>query len=69
VQLESPEVTINFDTDQPKAAKARATTFAQLAKDGSLVAPAHFSFPGVGHLRKAGKGWVWVPLNYSSQVR
>jgi glyoxylase-like metal-dependent hydrolase (beta-lactamase superfamily II) len=69
VQLESPEVTINFDTDQAKAAKARATTFAQLAKDGSLVAPSHFSFPGLGHLRKAGKGWVWVPVNYSSQVR
>lgn len=69
VQLDSPEVTINFDSDQPKAAKARAATFAQLAKDGSLVAVSHFSFPGVGHLRKSGKGWVWLPLNYSSQVR
>lgn len=69
VQLASPEVTINFDSDQPKAAAARARTFAQLAKDGSLVAVSHFSFPGLGHLRKVGKGWVWVPLNYSSQVR
>ncbi|MGC4060448.1 MAG: MBL fold metallo-hydrolase [Aquabacterium sp.] len=69
VQLEAPEVTINFDSDQAKAAKARAATFAQLAKDGSLVAVSHFSFPGVGHLRKDGKGWVWVPVNYSSQVR
>lgn len=69
VQLASPEVTINFDSDQPKAAAARARTFAQLAKDGSLVAVSHFSFPGLGHLRKSGKGWVWVPVDYSSQVR
>lgn len=69
VQLPSPEVTINFDSDQPKAASARARTFAKLAKEGSLVAVSHFSFPGLGHLRQAGKGWVWVPVDYSSQVR
>lgn len=69
VQLDSPEVTIQFDTDQPKAAKARASTFAQLDKDGSLVAASHLSFPGLGHLRKAGKGWVWLPVDYRSQVR
>ena len=69
VQLASPEITINFDSDQPKAAKARARTFAQLAKEGSLVAVSHFSFPGLGHLRQAGKSWVWVPVDYSSQVR
>lgn len=69
VQLASPEITINFDSDQPKAAAARARAFAQLAKDGSLVAVSHFSFPGLGHLRQAGKGWVWVPMDYSGQVR
>ncbi|MGH6647624.1 MBL fold metallo-hydrolase [Aquabacterium sp.] len=69
VQLPSPEVTINFDSDQPKAASARARTFAKLAKEGSLVAVSHFSFPGLGHLRQDGKGWVWVPVDYSSQVR
>ncbi|RZL01765.1 MAG: MBL fold metallo-hydrolase [Rubrivivax sp.] len=69
VQLASPDITINFDADQPKAAAARARTFAKLAKDGSLVAVSHFSFPGLGHLRQAGKGWVWVPVDYSSQVR
>lgn len=69
VQLASPDVTINFDSDQPQAAKARAATFAQLAKDGSLVAASHLSFPGVGHLRKSGKGWVWLPVSYGGQVR
>lgn len=69
VQLGAPEVTIAFDTDEPKAAQARARVFADLARDGSLVAVAHFNFPGVGRLREAGKGWRWVPLDYSGQVR
>ena len=69
VQLASPEVTVAFDTDEPQAAATRARVFAELAKEGSLVAVAHFNFPGLGHLRKAGKGWSWVPLDYSSQVR
>jgi len=69
VQLASPEVTIAFDTDEPQAAASRARTFADVARDGSLVAVSHFSFPGLGRLRQADKGWVWVPVNYSSQVR
>lgn len=69
VQLASPEVTIAFDTDEAQAANTRSRMFAELARDGSLVAVTHFSFPGVGHLRQSGKGWTWVPLDYSSQVR
>ncbi|RUP28780.1 MAG: MBL fold metallo-hydrolase [Curvibacter sp.] len=69
VQLESPEITIGFDSDETHARAARASVFKALAKDGSLVAVAHFPFPGVGRLRTAGKGFVWEPLNYSSQVK
>lgn len=69
VQLESPEVTIGFDSDEAHARTARASVFKALAKDGSLVAVAHFPFPGVGRLRAAGKGFAWEPLNYSSQVK
>ena len=69
VQLAAPEITLAFDTDEPQAAQARARVFAELAKDGSLVAVSHFNFPGVGRLQKAGKGWNWLPLDYASQVR
>jgi glyoxylase-like metal-dependent hydrolase (beta-lactamase superfamily II) len=69
VQLASPGITIAFDTNEPAAAKTRARVFNELAGNGSLVAVSHFSFPGVGHLRKAGKGFQWVPVDYSSQVR
>lgn len=68
VQLASPQITLAFDTDEPQAAATRERVFAELAKEGSLVAISHFSFPGVGHLRRVGKGWAWLPVDYSSQV-
>ncbi|WP_457424329.1 MBL fold metallo-hydrolase [Roseateles sp. P5_E7] len=68
VQLASPEVTIAFDSDEPQAARSRARVFAELARDGSLVAVSHFNFPGIGRLRQEGKGWQWLPLDYRSQV-
>jgi glyoxylase-like metal-dependent hydrolase (beta-lactamase superfamily II) len=68
VQFENPSVTIQFDTDSKAAAASRNTAYAEAAKSGSLVGLAHVAFPGLGHLRVAadGKGYVWVPLNYSS---
>jgi hypothetical protein len=29
------------------------------------VAGAHRSFPGIGRLRAAGKGYTWLPVNRS----
>ena len=66
VQLPDPAVTIEFDSDQKAAAAQRALAFADAAREGYLVAPAHIAFPGIGHLRRdAGRtGYVWVPLAY-----
>ncbi len=69
VQLASPQVTIGFDSDEPKARAQRLKLFKQLAQDGSLVAAAHFPFPAVGRLRAVGQGYAWDLLNYSSQVK
>lgn len=65
VQLPSPEVTIAFDLDPKVAASARASAFAQVARDGTLVAASHIQFPGLGRLRSAGKGYHWIPLNHT----
>jgi glyoxylase-like metal-dependent hydrolase (beta-lactamase superfamily II) len=65
VQFEDPAVTIGFDGDQKAAAAARKKMFDAVAKDGSLVAGAHLSFPGLGHLRAEGKGYRWMPVNYT----
>ena len=68
VQFGKPAVTIDFDTSRPAAAKARQQAFADAAKKGYMVGITHVAFPGVGRLRATahGKGYEWVPLNYSS---
>ena len=65
VQFPEPAVTIAFDTDSKRAAAQRKKAYAEAAKQGYLVGSAHLSFPGLGHLRTEGKGYEWVPLNYS----
>ena len=69
VQLDDPGVTISFDSDPKSAAAQRAKVFAQAAKDGSLIAASHLQFPGLGHLRANGKGWIYVPINYAPALK
>jgi glyoxylase-like metal-dependent hydrolase (beta-lactamase superfamily II) len=66
VQFEEPAVTIQFDSDPVAAAAQRKKAFAEGAERGDLFAIAHVSFPGLGRLRRAGDGYTFVPVNYSS---
>jgi glyoxylase-like metal-dependent hydrolase (beta-lactamase superfamily II) len=65
VQFGHPEVTITFDSNPQDAAAARRHTFAAVAKQGDYIGAAHLPFPGIGHLRQAGKGFRWIPVNYA----
>ena len=64
VQFPNPAVTIMFDSDSKAAAAQRKKAFAEAAKNGYWVAPAHVSFPGIGHLRADGSGYRWIPIPY-----
>jgi glyoxylase-like metal-dependent hydrolase (beta-lactamase superfamily II) len=68
IQFAEPNVTIQFDTDSKTAALARKKAYADADRNGQLIGLAHVAFPGLGHLRAnpGGKGYTWVPLNYSS---
>jgi len=66
VQFPEPGVTIKFDTDSKKAAVERKKAFAEAAKQGYFVGVAHIPFPGIGQLKAEGKGYRWVPVNYSN---
>jgi glyoxylase-like metal-dependent hydrolase (beta-lactamase superfamily II) len=68
VQFADPGVTIAFDSDAKAAAVSRATLFGRAERDGAMVGAAHLQFPGLGHLRAAGKSWQWVPVNYSTEL-
>ena len=65
VQFDNPSVTIKFDTDSKAAAVQRKKAYAEAAKQGYLVGSAHISFPGIGRLRAEGKGYEWIPVNYT----
>ena len=64
LQFAKPGVTITFDAD-PKAARAtRQRLYDQAVKERLLIASTHISFPGLGHIRKEGAGYAWVPVEY-----
>ncbi len=68
LQFADPGVAIQFDTDQKAAVAERKKADADAAKNGYLVGITHVSFPGVGHVRTGpgGKGYEWLPINYTS---
>jgi glyoxylase-like metal-dependent hydrolase (beta-lactamase superfamily II) len=65
VQMENPGVTINFDSDQKASAVARKKAFDAAAQGGYLIGGAHLQFPGMGYLRSEGKGYRFIPVNYT----
>jgi glyoxylase-like metal-dependent hydrolase (beta-lactamase superfamily II) len=66
VQFENPNVAIAFDSDNTAAIAAREKAFAEAAAKRWMVGAAHLSFPGLGHIRADGNGYVFEPLNYSA---
>ena len=66
VQFAMPATTIAFDVDPKAAAPQRKKQYADAASKGYFVAVAHISFPGIGKLRSDGKGYEWLPANYTS---
>jgi glyoxylase-like metal-dependent hydrolase (beta-lactamase superfamily II) len=64
VQFAHPEVSIEFDVDQPTAIDSRQKLFARAAREGWWVGGAHLPFPGIGHVRADAKGYAWVPVEY-----
>jgi glyoxylase-like metal-dependent hydrolase (beta-lactamase superfamily II) len=65
VQFADPAVTIQYDSDERAAAAERRRAYAGAASQGYLIAGAHLPFPGLGHVRTQGKGYAWVPVNYT----
>jgi glyoxylase-like metal-dependent hydrolase (beta-lactamase superfamily II) len=65
VQMAHPEVTIGFDSTPKEALAERRQAFDAAARGGYLIGGAHLAFPGLGHLRKEGKGYAYVPVNFT----
>lgn len=64
VQLPRPGVTIVYDVAPDQASAVRRQALDQFAQERTLVAAPHLPFPGIGHLRREGDGYAWVPAEY-----
>ena len=61
LQFAHPDWSIAFDTDAAQAAETRAKIFDEMATDRVRVAGMHLVFPALGHVSKAGTGYVYTP--------
>jgi len=57
LQLPRPDITVDFDVDQPMAQATRLRVFRQIAEDATPIAAAHLPFPGIGRVRPEGDGY------------
>ncbi|MCT7305731.1 MULTISPECIES: MBL fold metallo-hydrolase [Ralstonia] len=64
VQFQHPEVAFEYDVDKKAAIASRRKLFAEAARDKLWVAGAHLPFPGLGHVRRDGNAFAWVPIEY-----
>ncbi|KXU84744.1 MBL fold metallo-hydrolase [Caballeronia megalochromosomata] len=66
IQLRNPRASVEYDNDAILARRSRTRMLDAAAGDGDLIAAAHIAFPGLGHVRKAGARYEWVPVNYEA---
>ncbi|WP_158987273.1 MBL fold metallo-hydrolase [Lysobacter panacisoli] len=61
ISVQRPEWTVQWDQQAPVAQASRRALL-QRAADGNVrVYAVHFPFPGIGHVKKDGDNFVWVP--------
>jgi glyoxylase-like metal-dependent hydrolase (beta-lactamase superfamily II) len=64
VQLDQVQASVKYDSSAPDARASRAGLLERAAREHLLVGAAHVAFPGLGHVRREGAGFAWLPLNY-----
>ncbi|MET3228020.1 UNVERIFIED_ORG: glyoxylase-like metal-dependent hydrolase (beta-lactamase superfamily II) [Burkholderia sp. 1263] len=66
IQLQNPAASVEYDTDAADARRSRREVLELAAKQRYLIGAAHIAFPGLGHVRKNGRTYDWVPVNYEA---
>lgn len=61
LSVQRPDWTIAFDEDQPSARISRRAVLQRAAEQDRLIYASHFPFPGLGHIRRRGDTFAWVP--------
>lgn len=60
-----PQWRVAFDTDMQLGAATRQKYFAEYAQKRTLLCASHLPFPGLGHIRGAGEGYAWAPIDWA----
>ncbi|MGF6857011.1 hypothetical protein OKW29_005922 [Paraburkholderia sp. CI3] len=66
IQLRNPAASVEYDSDAVAARRSRRYALKLAADKHYLVGAAHIAFPGLGHIRKYGSAYDWVPVNYDA---
>ena len=61
IVMPNPGWYVGFDTDRDGAVAARRALLDRAASEKLAVSGAHLPFPAVGHVRRKGDGFEWVP--------
>jgi glyoxylase-like metal-dependent hydrolase (beta-lactamase superfamily II) len=64
VQFAEPFASVTFDVNQEQAIATRQAAFRDAAQNHYLVAFAHVSFPGIGHIHTEGNHYRWNPVSF-----
>ena len=65
VQFARPVVYASFDSIPAQAIASRKRLFVEAARQDWWVGGAHLPFPGLGHVIPQGKGYRWIPGEFS----
>jgi glyoxylase-like metal-dependent hydrolase (beta-lactamase superfamily II) len=66
VQLRDPQASLKYDSSDADAQRTRARLLARAAQEHLWIGAAHIAFPGLGHIRRDGAGYRWIPANYET---
>lgn len=65
VQFAHPDASFEADSDRQAAIGSRRAMLSQASDGKWWVAGAHLPFPGLGHVRRDGDAYAWVPAEFS----
>jgi hypothetical protein len=58
-------IRLDFSIDYSLFSIVAFCTFA-VCRYGYWIAAPHLSFPSIGHLKRVGKAYQWLPVNYTT---
>lgn len=66
IQFPDTGATMKYDSNDADARATRERLCQQATQERLLIGAAHIAFPGLGHVRRHGDAYDWLPLNYDA---